>query len=177
MEHWRKLAMRIDAIDARQHQLEQDYRAAIAERARAYAQGHGTAQEIFKRVSARRVSMFPWTVAELERVATLRESTLSTVLSSILDEVAWLWAQHPYDDQLFLARCEDPTKADIAVVVPNHTPSFLGNLRAYEGHDVACFISGAIRCLRRGLRFEDLIEELERVVEDQESHGEEKTRT
>jgi len=171
MEHWRKLAQQIDAIDAAQHQLEQDYRDSIAERARAYAEGRGTAQEIFKRTSTRRLSVYPWTATELERVAALRGVPLPTVMASILDEVAWLWAQHPYDDSLYLTRPEDPTKADIAIVVPNHTPSFLGNLRAYEGHDVACFISGAIRCLRRGLRLEDLLEELEKVAADQETNG------
>ena len=177
MEHWRKLALSIEALDAAQEQLQRSYRDAIAERARAYAQGIGTHEEIFKRTSTRRLNCYPWTHTELERVAALRGVPLTTVMASILDEIAWLWAQHPYDDSLYLARVEDPTNADIAVVVPNHTPSFLSNLRAFDGHDVRCFLSGAIRCLRRGIRLEDLTDELERVARDQESNGEEETRT
>ena len=81
------------------------------------------------------------------------------------EAVTDIWMRYPYDEALYLKRCEDPFEAEGVVSAHATDRPYVASINAFEGHDLRTFGVAAMRCIRRGITVSDLQRELE-VLED-----------
>lgn len=81
---------------------------------------------VFRRSASRKVHLFGATDALLADLADLRTVKPGALAASIVESVVRFWGcVYPYDDDLHLRRCEDPSEADFRIeVAPPLRPDF-----------------------------------------------------
>ena len=121
-------------------------------------------RDSFQKTSTRKVSLYPWTVLDLDELSQVRQLPLNTLAGEILNQVAQLWQRFPTDRNLFLKRVENPAEADVVVDTEPDTDEVAVSLDSSEVWDRRTVILAVHRYLEahQDLGFlRDLLEELD----------------
>ena len=121
----------------------QDRRDVLAKRAEHFAaKRKGRPPSLLSRPQELRLKVYPATWDSLMAIGSLRMATPQMTATSILEGVCELWQKSPFDEELLLKRCEDPTEAGGSVIVgttgePSDNmsdPSVLWNMLAMSAY-------------------------------------------
>ena len=162
--YWADLAARIDLIDKQRAQVKRDYHARQQEIAAKYANKKARGSAVV-RSAQHRLRLYPWTGISASDLAETRLTSTPTLLAAIVEAVVDLWSRYPYDDQLYLRRCDDPFEAETCVMATPHAQPYVPSLEAFDDVNLRNFGMSAARLMQRGVALSDLQRELE-VLQD-----------
>lgn len=106
--------------EARRHHVERSHARTehLLERRR------GTPPRVVRRTEEIRTRINPRAFLVLEDLRRSRMCDKMPFAASILEGVSELWEKHKYDHALFLARCEDPSDAEVVIDPNSDKPPF-----------------------------------------------------
>jgi|AACY02.11.fsa_nt_gi hypothetical protein len=157
--YWLELATRIDLIDKQRDQVRADFYKKQCELAKEHHSKHRA--KPMTRSAQHRFRTYPWTSIQLDELCVVRNTQPSSIIAHIVEQLADLWSRYPFDEELYLKRCDDPFEAEACVSTTMQDRQYVPALDVFDDVQLRSFGLSAARLLSRGVAVEELQRELE----------------